>query len=243
MGAMFYLWSPAAGLDDPNIQNPMASPANTTTYTLTVTDDFGCSDTASVTVNVIITTPPVVVTPVDICQDFVSPRLMATGTNISWYTDPALTNLIATGPEYQPGPAELDVTVVGSTSFYVTQDVGCGESTESTVVVNVFDRNDPICSTLCPTVDFTTTVTDVICGGDNSGIIQLDNITGFSSSSPLLDILLDGNLVGQTDQIQFTIPDLSGGNYTVTVQQTGVCTNSFDQTITIEVGGSIMVMV
>ncbi len=232
-GAMFYQWSPAVGLDDPNIANPMASPVITITYVLTITDDFGCADTASVTVNVIITTPPVVVTPVDICQDFVSPRLMATGTNISWYTDPALTNLVATGPEYQPGPGELDVTVVGSTSFYVTQDVGCGASTGATVVVNVFDRNDAICSTLCPTVDFTTTVTDLVCAGTNTGIIQLDNITGQSSSSPLLDILLDGNLVGQTDQTSFTIPDLPGGSYTLTVQQTGVCTNSFDQTITI----------
>lgn len=232
-GAMFYLWSPAAGLDDPNIPNPMASPVITTTYLLTVTDDFGCTDTASVTINVIITVPPVVITPVDICQDFVSPRLMATGTNISWYTDPALTNLVATGPEYQPGPGELDVTVVGSTPFYATQEVGCGESLAATVVVNVFDRNDAICSTLCPTVDFTTTVTDLICAGNNTGIIQLDNITGQSTSSPLLDILLDGNLVGQTDQTSFTISDLSGGSYSVTVQQTGVCTNSFDQTVTI----------
>ncbi len=232
-GAMFYQWTPAAGLDDPNIQNPMASPATTTTYTLTVTDDFGCSDTSSITVTVIITTPPVVMSPVDICQDFVSPRLMATGTSISWYTDLALTNLVATGPVYQPGPGELDVTVVASTSFYATQDVGCGESMAATVIVNVFDRNDPICSTLCPTVDFTTTVTDLVCAGTGTGVIQLDNIIGTSASSPLLDILLDGIVVGQTDQTTFTIPDLSGGTYTVTVQQTGVCTNFFDQTVTI----------
>jgi gliding motility-associated-like protein len=158
---------------------------------------------------------------------------MATGTNISWYTDPALTNLVATGPDYQPGPGDLDVTVVGSTPFYATQEVGCGESLAATLVVNVLDRNDAICSTLCPTVDFTTTVTDLICAGNNTGIIQLDNITGQSTSSPLLDILLDGNLMGQTDQTSFTISDLSGGSYSVTVQQTGVCTNSFDQTVTI----------
>ena len=56
---------------------------------------------------------------------------------------------------------------------------------------------------------------------------------GFSTSSPMLDILLDGNLVAQTDQPQFDITDLAGGTYTVTVQQTGVCTNSFDQTVTV----------
>jgi len=141
--------------------------------------------------------------------------------------------MVATGPDYQPGPAELDVTMVGSTSFYATQDLGCGVSTAATVVVNVFDRNDPICSTLCPTVNFTATVTDLICAGTNTGIIQLDNISGQSSSSPLLDVLLDGNLVAQTDQPQFTIPDLAGGTYIVTLQQTGVCTNFFDQTVTV----------
>ncbi len=232
-GSMFYQWSPSVGLSDPNIANPMASPAATTTYTLTVTDDFGCSDTARVTVNVIITTPPAVMSPVTICQDFVSPRLMATGTSISWYTDAGLTNLVATGPEYQPGAGELDVTAVGSTTFYVTQDVGCGESNAAQVVVNVLDRNDPICNTLCPTVDFTASVTDAVCGGTNTGSIILDNITGASASSPLLEVLVDGNSVGQTDQAQFTIPDMAAGTYTVTLQQTGVCLNSFDQTVTI----------
>jgi len=33
-----YSWSPATGLSDPNIANPVASPTTTTTYTLTVTD-------------------------------------------------------------------------------------------------------------------------------------------------------------------------------------------------------------
>ncbi|MGI9545547.1 MAG: gliding motility-associated C-terminal domain-containing protein, partial [Cyclobacteriaceae bacterium] len=232
-GGVSYLWSPAAGLDDATIQNPIASPTNTTTYTLTVMDNFGCTDTAQVTVNVIITVPPAAPSPVDICQDFIAPRLGATGMNLSWYTDPALTNLVATGPEYQPGPGELDVTSIGVTTFYVTQDVGCGESNATPVVVNVFDRNDGICSTLCPTVDFTSTVTDIICRGDNTGVIQLENIIGAGGSSPLLDVLLDGNLIGQTDQAQFTIPDLPAADYQVTVQQTGVCTNLFTDTITV----------
>ena len=232
-GSLFYQWSPSVGLSDPTIPDPMASPNTTTTYILTVTDDFGCSDTASVTVNVTITNPPVVMSPVTICQDFISPRLTATGTNISWYTDAGLTNLVATGPEYQPGPAELDVSTVGSTTFYATQDVGCGESAAALVVVNVLDSSDPICATLCPTVDFMASGTDLICAGSNTGIIQLDNITGFSSSSPVLDVLLDGTMIGQTDQSQFTIPDLAAGTYTITLQQTGVCLNSFDQTLTL----------
>jgi gliding motility-associated-like protein len=101
------------------------------------------------------------------------------------------------------------------------------------VVVQVFDRNDPICATLCPTVDFVVSATDLICAGSSTGTIQLSNIIGFSSSSPVLEILVDGSLVDQTDQAQYTITDLTAGTYTVTVMQTGVCLNSYDQTVTI----------
>jgi uncharacterized protein YdaL/oxalate decarboxylase/phosphoglucose isomerase-like protein (cupin superfamily) len=47
-----YSWSPAAGLDDATAAEPIASPDSTTTYTLTVTDDLGQTDTESVTVTV-----------------------------------------------------------------------------------------------------------------------------------------------------------------------------------------------
>lgn len=47
-----YSWSPASSLNDANIANPIASPTTTTTYTLYATFS-GCTDTASVTVNVL----------------------------------------------------------------------------------------------------------------------------------------------------------------------------------------------
>ncbi len=47
-----YKWSPTAGLSDPNIANPVATPSDTAIYTVTVTDNAGCSDDASVTINV-----------------------------------------------------------------------------------------------------------------------------------------------------------------------------------------------
>jgi hypothetical protein len=50
-----YSWTPAAGLDDPFIENPLAAPRLTTTYTVAVTDAVGVTLTAStvVTVNVV----------------------------------------------------------------------------------------------------------------------------------------------------------------------------------------------
>lgn len=49
-GGNTYTWSPASGLSDVNSSSPWASPQDTTTYLLTVTNTAGCSDTASVTV-------------------------------------------------------------------------------------------------------------------------------------------------------------------------------------------------
>lgn len=45
-------WSPATGLSNPHIATPVASPESTTQYTLTVTDQNGCSETGQVTVTV-----------------------------------------------------------------------------------------------------------------------------------------------------------------------------------------------
>jgi len=48
-----YEWSQAGTLDDPNIPNPIASPIDNGTYTVTVTDENGCTGTATVTVEVV----------------------------------------------------------------------------------------------------------------------------------------------------------------------------------------------
>jgi gliding motility-associated-like protein len=52
-GAELYSWSPATGLSSSTINNPLATPATTTTYTVIGSDSSGCfTDTRSVTVYV-----------------------------------------------------------------------------------------------------------------------------------------------------------------------------------------------
>ena len=54
-GGVSYVWSPAAGLSDPNIANPVftATAAGTFPYTVTATSGSGCTATASVTLTVL----------------------------------------------------------------------------------------------------------------------------------------------------------------------------------------------
>jgi len=47
-----FSWSPSTGLNDASFANPTASPAVNTTYTVTVTDSKGCTDSDDVTVTV-----------------------------------------------------------------------------------------------------------------------------------------------------------------------------------------------
>lgn len=52
-GAYSYEWTPAIGLDNPNISEPTAKPAVTTTYTVVGSDDMGCfKDTGYVSIKV-----------------------------------------------------------------------------------------------------------------------------------------------------------------------------------------------
>ncbi|MEK7413395.1 MAG: hypothetical protein AAB263_08765, partial [Planctomycetota bacterium] len=52
VAALSYAWSPATGLSNANIQNPIASPTSSTTYTVTTTFSGGCTATDAVTVTV-----------------------------------------------------------------------------------------------------------------------------------------------------------------------------------------------
>jgi gliding motility-associated-like protein len=51
-GGVKYVWSPVETLNNPFVSNPVASPATTTTYRVTVTSALGCIGEDSITVNV-----------------------------------------------------------------------------------------------------------------------------------------------------------------------------------------------
>jgi len=52
-GGASYLWAPAETLNSPVIQTPVATPSETTTYVVTITDQLGCQMTDDVVVTVI----------------------------------------------------------------------------------------------------------------------------------------------------------------------------------------------
>ncbi len=60
-GGVSYVWTPETGLNDPNIENPIAEPEISTIYTVTVTTDIGCIFTDEM--EVVVVQPQAVVIP------------------------------------------------------------------------------------------------------------------------------------------------------------------------------------
>ncbi len=119
-GGGTYLWQPPTGLSATNIANPVASPTVNTTYTLTVTDAFGCSHTDSLRVTV----HPLPV--IDVGPDFVmcendTVQLTATGAaTYSWSPPTALSNPNSGSPLTYPSS---DITyIVTGTDIYGCRD-------------------------------------------------------------------------------------------------------------------------
>ena len=121
-GGTNYHWEPSSLLSDPDIQNPIATPTSTTTFTVTVSNS-ACSDTASVTIYVLQAPTVDAGNDVEICAGD-SATLSATGNG---------TFLWNTGETSQT----ITVSPTTSTTYTVTvtNDNGCSANDSVTVTV------------------------------------------------------------------------------------------------------------
>jgi len=110
---------------------PSTGSIGTTTYYVSQTTN-GCEGPrAAIVVNVTgVPTIPVVVSPVTYCQYQAASPLSATGSGLLWYT-------VATGGTGSPLAPIPSTSTAGTTTYYVSQGSGCGESPRASIVVNV----------------------------------------------------------------------------------------------------------
>ena len=126
------LWYTVAigGTGSSTAPTPPTTTVGTTTYYVSQTTVCE-SPRAAIVVNIVATTPaPTVTTPVNYCQNAVSTALSAIGTSLKWYT----TATGGTGVATSPTPP---TTTVGSTTYYVSQTLSCGEGPRAAIVVSV----------------------------------------------------------------------------------------------------------
>ncbi len=133
-GGTGYNWSPTTGLSDPNIANPVASPADTTTYIVTVSNSNACTSTDTVIVNVLKKPTASAKTNLEITQgQSIALNGKADGSAIKYYWTPntylssdTVLNPVATPPE--------DITY----TLHVTSTAGCGNDATADVFIRVY---------------------------------------------------------------------------------------------------------
>ena len=128
-GGISYQWSPSNSLDNGSIANPIASPTDTTTYTVLVTDANGCKNTDMVTVNV--NPLPSANAGFDdaICIGSSTTLNASGGTGYSWSPGTDLSNTNTSNPQANPS-ATITYTVV------VTDANGCTDTDDVLILVN-----------------------------------------------------------------------------------------------------------
>ncbi len=142
-GSISYNWSPAAGLSNATIANPVATPSVNTQYIVTGTDNKGCTaaDTVTITAK---TLPVVTVTPgTAVCKN-TQLQLQATGgSTYQWLPASGLSNASIANPIASP---------VTTTTFVVV--VTAANSCTATDSVKVAINPDPV---------FTISAADTTC--------------------------------------------------------------------------------
>ena len=123
-GAASYSWSPATGLSDSSISNPIAKVLINTQYIVTGTNTFGCFDTDTVLIS--ITPLPVIVKTKDsiICQNLGAQLWATGGVTYQWSPVSSLSNPSIANPLASPTINTIyHVTVTGNNSCIATDSV------------------------------------------------------------------------------------------------------------------------
>lgn len=181
-----------------------ASTASVGTHliTYTYTDGDGCTNSASKDINVTAIPGAPIATDKECCVSNIL-DLEATGTNLNWYSDAALTTLVGTGTPFASGE-----TAAGTYTYYVTQTLnGCQSSATS---IDLIIHNTIIINTQA--------AASVICEGDNA-TFSID-ASGFNLTYQWQENgsdISDGGIYNGTNTATLTLTDPglvnSGNNY------------------------------
>jgi len=129
-GGSNYQWIPSTGLSNANISNPRASPSQTTTYSVIVSNTFSCKDTAMSTIGVI-PAPVADAGPDKIIFEGESTQLSGSiggsGNSFSWSPPFYINDINALQPVVQP-PADQMYKLTVISGF------GCGIVSDSVLV-------------------------------------------------------------------------------------------------------------
>lgn len=170
------VWSPAAGLDDPNSPNPIASPNFTTTYTLTVeTETGGCTATDEITITVEpFDFPEITVTDTLICQNssvLLAEPVFNSSTTFEWSPTDGLNSSTIANATATPDVSTTYTLMATSLNGVCTE--------EATVNIDVFPAD----------VEITNPDTVYLCLGDTIALSSITSTSGLGLTWSPVDSL------------------------------------------------------
>jgi gliding motility-associated-like protein len=177
-GGTTYNWSPATGLDNPNISDPVATPLASTKYEVTVTDALGCSKTDSV--HITVNNLPAISKSKDtsICTKSSANLLaLATGSGVTYQWSPAstLNNPNTFNPVASP---------TASTIYTVKATTTAGCSDEASISVDI-DPAPVITKSKDSTICNNTTIPIFASGGSSYAWSPASSLDNPASASPV----------------------------------------------------------
>ena len=207
-GGSTYSWSPAAGLSNASISNPIANPSSTTTYTLTETDGTGCVFSDAVTVNVN-TTLPNTNAGSDVTTNCTTPSRTLSGSGggtYSWSPSAGLSSTTSSSPTANPS---------STTTYTLTATGSNGCSKADNVIVNV-DKAPPTsgAGNDVTTTCYTSTATLAGTGGGSYSWSPSAGLSNTNTATPVAN-------------------PSSTTTYTLQVTAANGCTDTDDVTITV----------
>lgn len=127
-GGVDYVWSPTDFLNDPGSASPTSSPTQNVDYTVTATNEFGCTDVSTVSIVVFSSVPGGnMYAPVNVCEGLQVALQAEPGNAWSWSPAGGLSSSVVQSPMASPED---------STLFVVHVFNSCGSGFDS-VLVNV----------------------------------------------------------------------------------------------------------
>lgn len=171
-GGTTYSWSPASGLNDPEVSDPLASPIIDTEYSVLVTDINGCQDTDAVLVETI--PPPLVIASPDesICVGDIVQLGVTGALTYDWFP---LTGLV--DPNDQPLASPIN-----SITYYVVGEDANGCTNTDSVLVEVFRITAGPDTTLC----IGDSAQVFVSGGETYSWSPVDGVSDPTSQSPFV---------------------------------------------------------
>ena len=221
VGALNYVWTPAATITNPNLSTSTVFPTGTTTYSVTGTDANGCTGTDDVTVLVYDRpnanfSAPVVDGCAPVTVNLVDNSNISSGTIVSYQWNVEAQGIInSQNPSYTfSTPGSYDVQLI------VTSDMGCLDTMSMLDYINAYS---------IPTAGFFATPNPATLG---DALVSFTNSSSLDAVNFLWDFDGLGTSVGFEPQFDFAFADTF--NITLIVSTIHGCSDTATGVVIVE---------